>query len=879
MTIWSRLAHWWRQLAQGRRQDRELDAELQAWVDLATDERVRAGAPRDKARRAALLEAGGLEQVKEEVRAARGTAFLDVLRQDVRFGARQALRVPGFTAAVVLALALGIGATAATFSVVDAVLLQPLDYADDDELVVVMHDRTDPVSPRNFLAWQRETADAFAAMAAAEWWMPNVSGAGDPEKIYALRVTPGMFPLLGVSPALGRALAADELAREVVISHGLWLRRFGGEASAVGREIRLDGEAYTVVGVMPERFAFAPFWATQAELWGPLPLAARATSGGQSLRVFARLRDAGDLAPAREAMRAVTTELERLDPGSNRDVTVTPLKALVVGDVRQPIVVVFVAVGLVLLVACANVAHMLLARATAREREIAVRAALGAGRRRLARQFVTESLLLALLGAALGVGLAQASMGLLQRLAGSSVPRIDQVALDARVLAFAAGLSVLTGLLFGLAPVAKLFRPDLATSLGSEGRGASVGRRTRRTRGLLMASEVAMAVALLIGAGLTLRSFAGLRAVDPGWDPHPVLSMAVSVSGTAESPEGRRVAFYQRLIERMRALPGVTHASAINHVPLAGDIWTFPFEIEGRPAPPPGEEPRAAYRVVFPGYFETMGLRLVGGRAIDERDTLDAPGVVVVNQHLAETHWPGEDPIGKRVSFPRFPRGGWAAVVGVVENAFVYDWAAPPASEAYLPFLQNGWFRQNPEPHTAYMTFVARVDGDPAALEPSIRAVVRSLAPDVTVSDVLPLRLVVTRATSGARYLMSLLGAFAGIAFVLAAVGVYGVTSYDVASRRREIGIRLAMGATPRQVLRQVVARGMALVGLGLVAGLAAAYALSGLLAGILYGVTPTDPTVFGGVVLALGAVALLASLIPSWRATRVNPAAVLGKC
>ena len=874
MTIWSRLAHWWRQLAQGRQQDRELDAELQAWVDLATRERERAGAPRDEARRAALLEAGGLEQVKEEVRAARGTAFLDVLRQDVRFGARQALRAPGVTAAAVLTLALGIGATAATFGVVDAVLLQPLDYADADELVVVMHDRTDPVSPRNFLAWQREAAGTFAATAAAEWWMPNASGAGDPEKIYALRVTPGMFPLLGVPPALGRALAADELAREVVISYGLWLRRFGGEASAVGREIRLDGEAYTIVGVMPERFAFAPFWATQAEMWGPLPLAARATSGGQSLRVFARLRDAGDLEPAREAMRAVTAELERLDPGSNRDVTVTPLKELVVGDVRQPIVVVFVAVGLVLLVACANVAHILLARATAREREIAVRAALGAGRRRLARQFLTESLLLALLGAALGVLLARASMGLLQSLAGSSLPRVGQIGLDVRVLAFAAGLSVLTGLLFGLAPVAKLFRPDLTTSLGSEGRGASAGRRTRRTRGLLMASEVAMAVALLIGAGLTLRSFAGLRAADPGWDPHPVLSMAVSVSGTSESPEGRRVAFYQRLIERMRALPGVTHASAINHVPLAGDVWTFPFEIEGRPAPPPGEGPSAAYRVVFPGYFETMGLRLVGGRAIDERDTLDAPGVVVVNQHLAETHWPGEDPIGKRVSFPRV---GWVAVVGVVENAFVDDWAAPPAPEAYLAFLQSEGFRQNPEPHTAYMTFVARVDGDPAALEPSMRALVRSLAPDVTVSDVLPLRLLVTRATSGARFLMSLLGAFAAIAFVLAAVGVYGVTSYDVASRHREIGIRLAMGATPRQVLRQVVARGMALVGLGLAAGLAAAYALSGLLAGMLYGVAPTDPAVFGGVVLAIGAVALLASLIPSWRAARANPAAVLG--
>jgi predicted permease len=876
MTLWSRLTHWWRQLVHGARADRELDEEMRAWVQLATDERVRAGARPDEARRAALIEAGGIEQIKEGVRDARGTAFLDVLRQDLRFGIRQAVRAPGFSLAAVVALALGIGATAATFSVVDAVLLRPLDYADPERLVVVMHDRTDPVSPRNYFAWKREAVGTFASMEAAEWWMPNLSGPGDPEKVYALRVTPGMLSMLGIAPAHGHPLSAlDEDAREVVISHGLWLRRFGGQLSAIGRDIPLDGELHTIVGVMPAPFRFAPFWATQAEMWGPLPLAGRATSGAESLRVFARLGDGMALAAARDRMTAIAAELERQAPGTNRDVTVTPLEALVVGDVRQSVLIVFAAVGFVLLVACVNVAHMLLARATARGKEIAVRAALGAGRRRIVRQLLTESLLLSFAGGAAGVLLARAAIGTLKTLAGPAVPRIELAGLDGRVLAFAVVVSVLTGLTFGLAPVFKLFRPDLTTVLGASARGSSSGRGTRRARGVLMASEIAMAVALLIGAGLMLRSFAGLRAVDPGWDPGPVLSMSVSVAGTAESPEGRRVAFYQALTKAVRALPGVTQASAINHVPLAGDVWTHPFQIDGRPEPPPGEEPSAAFRVVLSGYFETMGLGLVSGRGIEARDTRDAAGVVVINERLAELHWPGENPIGQRMSLPGARE---LTVIGVVRNAFIYDWAEPPAPELYVAFLQNARYRSGPAAHYAYMSLVARTEGDPAALESSIRGLVRSLAPDVTVSDILPLGQVVTRSTAGARFLMSLLGVFAGIALALAAVGVYGVTSYDVAARRREIGIRLAMGAAPRQVLGQVLAGGLGVVAAGLAAGLVAAWMLSGLLAGTLYGVEPTDPAVFALAAASLGAVALVANLIPCWRATRTNPMAMLGR-
>jgi predicted permease len=869
LSVRSRIVHWWRQLVHGRAADRDLDDELEAWVDLSTDERVGAGQRSAEARRAALLELGGLEQVKESVRDIRGTAFLDMLRQDVRYGVRQAVRAPAFSAAAIVALALGIGATAATFSVVDAVLIRPLGYADPERLAVVLHDRSAPASPANYFAWKAR-ASSFASMEAAEYWTPNISDDGDPEKLYALHVTPGMFALLGVLPERGRTLTpGDEDSAEVVMSRGLWLRRFGGDPDIVGRAIRLDGEPYTVVGVMPAGFQFAPFWATQAELWAPLPLAARATGAGRSLRIFARLAPGVPIEAARDEMTAIAAELERREPGSNRNVTVTPLKDLAVGDVRSSLIVVFAAVGLVLIVACANVAHMLLARATAREKEVAVRAALGAGSRRLARQFLTESLLLSGAGGAAGLALAGLAISVIRTLAAHAVPRIDAVGLDVRVLAFAIGVSTLTGIVFGLAPMKRLSRPNLATALGDADRGSSAGRRTRRARGALMASEVALAVILLVGAGLTLRSFAGLRSVEPGWNPEPVLSMVVSVAGTSEASPGRRTAFYQQALDAVRALPGVRSAGAINHLPLAGDLWTLPFQIEGRPAPPPGDEPGAAYRVVLPGYFETMGLEVRRGRTFTGPETLDSPGAVVVNQFLAETHWPGENPIGKRLAVAG---GDWLTVVGVVENAFLSAWAAPPSEELYIAYLQARRYREGEGPHVGYMTVVVRAEGDPAPIRPMARAAVRAIAPDVPVSDVLLMRDVVGTATSGSRFLLSLLGAFAVVALVLAAVGIYGVISYDVAGRRREIGIRLAMGAAPRQVLVSVVGRGMALVGAGAAAGLTGAFALSGLLAGVLFGVTPTDAVVFTVVPVVLGTVGLAACLVPAWRASRVDP-------
>jgi putative ABC transport system permease protein len=512
---------------------------------------------------------------------------------------------------------------------------------------------------------------------------------------------------------------------------------------------------------------------------------------------------------------------------------------------------------------------MLLARATARGKEVAVRAALGAGRRRLIRQFLTEVLLLCAAGGIAGTLLAAAAVTAMVRLAGTSVPRLDSVALDGRVLAFVVVVSALSGIVFGVSSVLRLSRPDPASTLRDEDRGSSTGRGTRRARGVLMISEVALTCVLLVGAGLMLRSFVVQRRADPGWDAARVVSMIVSVSGTAESPAGRRTAFYQSTIDAIRALPGVEQASAINHLPLAGDIWTLPITVEGAPTPAPGDEPSAAYRVVFPDYFETFGVDMVRGRGFSNQDTLDVPPVVVVNEYLAARTWPGQDPIGRRLEILG---SGWATVVGVAKNTFLYEWAGAPSAEAYLPYLQSRRHQEEPAPHTAYMTLVVRAREDPALLVPAVRGVVRSIAPDVTVSDVLLMRAVAGEATAGARFLFALLGGFAAVALTLASVGLYGVISYDVASRLREIGIRLALGASPRQVLSHVVGRAMTLVALGTGVGLAGAYLLSGLLAGVLHDVPASDPLVFGAVPMTLCVVAALACLIPAWRASRVQP-------
>jgi putative ABC transport system permease protein len=819
---------------------------------------------------------GGLEQVKEQVREVKMGARLETVGQDVRYGVRTLVRTPGFTAAAVIALALGVGATTAIFSVVDAVLLRPLPYDRPEQLAVVLHRGRNPVAPANFVDWRRETA-TFSGLGAADYWQVNLGGTDRPERVIGLHVTGDLLPLLGVAPQLGRLTAPDEGEnghdRVVVLGHRLWQRRFGSDPGVVGRSIRLDGEPHTVIGVMPRGFEFPPFWAKGAELWAPMPLAERANNrNAQSLRVFGRMAPGTSLAQARAEMATVTARMEKEYPGTNRNVVVRSLDDMVVGDVRSALLVLLGAVAFVLLIACANVAHMLLARATARHKEIALRVALGASRARVVRQLLTESLVLALAGGAAGLALAAWGIRALVAIGPEDLPRLDTIGLDLRVLAVTLGVSLLTGIAFGLAPALQASRSDLNVSLREGERGSTAGAGRHRLRRVLMASELALALVLLVGAGLMIRTFAALRAFDPGFRPDHVVSAVVSVTGARAGEPGQRLPFYRAVLERIRSGPGVVSASAINHLPLAGDIWGFPFHVEGRPRPGPGEAPSAAYRVVFPGYFRTMGVT-VRGRDFDDRDDLGTPGVVIVNEWMAQRHWPGEDAVGKRITLGDLDKDpAWLTVVGVARNAARNEWAAAPEEEMFLPFLQTAKYRESPQSPYTYMTMIVRTTGEPSAFAPLLRAAAWHADAGVTVSAVQTMDEVVAGATASPRFYLLLLASFAAVALALAAVGIYGVMSYSVAQRRNEIGIRMALGAGSGDVLRLVMREAALVSAVGGAVGLVVALLVTRLMGALLYGVGATDPVTFVGVGALLAVVALLATYVPARRAIRVDP-------
>ena len=817
------------------------------------------------------------EPAAEEMRDGRSGALLDTIVQDVRYGARTLARTPAFTTAAVLALALGIGANAAIFSVVDAVILRPLPYGNPERLAVILHDDDGPVSAANFADW-RSRSRSFESMGAAEYWTPNATGVGEPEKLWALHVTPSVFPLLGITPLLGRTFLAEEGERgaehEVVLGYSLWQRRFGGDPRIVGESITLDGAQYAVVGVMPRDFKFAPFWATKAELWAPLVVDASRSREANTLRVFARLAPGVSLAQARAEMATITARLEREYPGTNRGITVQSLKDKVVGDIRPALLVELGAVSFVLLIACANVAHMLLARAAARRKELALRTALGASRARVIRQLLIESLLLALLGGGGGLLLAMGGMRALLALAPAGIPRIETIGLDARALLFLLVVSLLTGVGFGLVPALRASATDLNDALKEGGRGSAEGIGRNRFRSVLMASEFALALILLVGAGLMIRSFIALRAIDPGLDPHNVLTMVVPVAGSSEAAPEKRAIFYEQLLQRVQSLPGVVSASAINHLPLAGDEWGRTFHVEGRPLAQRGDAPEATYRVVFPGYFRTMDIPLLRGRDVGEGDNLDAPAVVVVNEFLANRYWPGEDPIGKRITLddPKRDSVSWITVVGVVKNAIQGDWTASEHEEIYLPFLQNRSYLEGEGAHLAYQTLVIRTSSEAAALAPAVRKAVWSLDSNLPVSEVQTMDAVVARATAQQRFNLFLLAIFAAVALVLAAVGIYGVMSYSVSRRTHEIGLRMALGARPGDVVGIVVGQAMLLAVIGACVGFVGALALGRFMSSFLYGVQPSDPLTFLAMSIVLGVVALAASYIPARRATRIDP-------
>jgi putative ABC transport system permease protein len=864
-------------LVRPARAEREMRREMASHLGLLQEDFERRGLSPEEARLAARRAYGGLEQARELHREARSFVLPEQLLKDLRHGARSLARTPGFTLVAVVTLALGMGATASVFSVVNAVLLRPLPYQDPDRLVTLLNHGTGPVAPANYLDW-KAASRSFESMAAAEYWSPNLTQNDPPEHLIGLRMTGSLLPMLGVRPLLGRFLAspgdAEGAPREVVLSHRLWQRRFGSDPAVLGRRIILDGEGYTVVGVMPSAFRFAPFWATRAELWVPLAFGARVHDReGSSLRVFARLGPGVTIEQARGEMGAITARLERQFPGTNRDIVVRRLRENVVGRVERPLLLLLGAVGFVLLIACANVTHMLLARTAERQKEVAVRTALGAGRSRVIRQFLIENLLLASFGTAGGLVLATWGTSALVALSPASLPRVDRIAVDSRVVAFAVAASLILAVLFGLVPALHAATANVSGALKEGGRGSTDGTRRHRLRAVLVASEFALAFMLLTAAGLTIRSYSSLRSLDPGFDPRGVLSMVVSIAGAPEAEPSRRLQCYRQLLDEVRALPGVEAVGAINHLPLAGDLWSQDITIEGRPVPRPGERLSAVYRIVMPGYLETMRLPVIRGRAIAATDDDRAPGVAVVNERAAREYFGGEDAIGQRITVG--DDRTWLTVVGVVKDAKQGDWAAEPSPEVYLSGLQASSFLHGAS-RSAYITLVIRTAGQPADLAPAVKRVVWSLNRNLPVSEVLTLDNVVAIATAQPRFEMVLLGVFAGVALVLAAVGVYGLVNYSVARRTHEIGIRMSLGATRVEVLKMVVGQAMVQVLAGTAAGVVGAWPLGRLMSRLLFGVQPSDPLTFLVVAVVLGFTALLASGVPARRAARIEPIVAL---
>ncbi|MGH9752999.1 MAG: ABC transporter permease [Blastocatellia bacterium] len=816
---------------------------------------------------------------------------MNTLWQDLRYGARTLLKNPGFTLIAVLTLGLGIGANTAIFSVVNGVLLRPLPYQEPERIVTLLNDARSPVSPANFLDF-RANSQSFAQMAAAEAWGGVLTGNDRPEQLSGLRMGEGLFTLLGAQPLLGRALQAEDYQPGkdcvIVLGHKLWQRVFGGDPNIIGRNITLSGESYAVVGVMPAQFQFPPFWATRAEMWAPLDLRPRAANRrGNSLRAFARLKPDVTLQQAQAEMDAMNKQLALAYPEANTglNIRVEPLNEKVVGNIRRALLVLSGAVGFVLLIACANVACLLLARSAARQKEAAVRVALGASRWRIVRQLLTESLLLSLGGAALGILLALWGVDWLTTLlAGNSsgfsvrLPRLDEIKVDVAALGFTLAVSLVTSLLFGIAPALAASKPDVHQTLKESGRGTAGGRR--RLRESLVVVELALALVILIGAGLLMNSFLKLQDVDGGFNPRNLLAMDVSLAGAPQYVGPAREMFYRQLTDRLRALPGVESASAINHLPLAGDVWGTPMAIEGRPLPPPGQEIAVTFRVSRPGYFQTMGIPLRAGRDFTDRDTPDAPGVAVINETLAHRYWPSEDPIGKRVTLDD-PRDNsqapqWLTVVGVVKDVKQMSWTDAPSNEIYVPFQRSRGFFIGTSGRFTSMTVVIRTTVEARSLATTAQEAVRAIDRNLPVSNVVTMEQVIADTLWQQRFNLQLIGIFAALAMTLAAIGLYGVMSYSVAQRTREVGLRMALGAQAGDVLKLVVGQGMKLALAGVALGLLAAAALTRLMERLLFEVSATDFSTFAVIAVLLTLVALVACWIPARRATKVDPMVAL---
>jgi putative ABC transport system permease protein len=798
------------------------------------------------------------------------------LVQDFRYAARLLLRSPGFTFVAVAALALGIGANTAIFSVVDTLLLRPLPYADADRLAVVWEHnlprdkKENVVAPGNFIHW-RELNQSFTELSAVSMtFRTTLTGAGDATELPMQLVSGSLFGMLGVRPALGRDFAPQEDApgvAVVAISDRLWRRRFDADPSIVNRNIMLNGRANLVVGVMPPGFSILD---KSVDVWTTigLPPAAR-TPRGRWMCVVGRVKDGVSMAQAQDDMTRVHAEVTRRFPAFNTGWTarVVPLRQQLTGAVRPALWVMLGAVAFVLLIACANVGNLVLARATARQRELAVRAALGAGRGRLIRQMLAESVLLSFVGAAAGLVLAWWAMVALRTTVAERLPiaRLEEVGIDGRVLLFTIAAALLSGLIFGIAPALTSAGTKLTDTLKDGGRSGSAARGAR-VRSAFVVIEMALALVLLVGAGLLLRSFTMLLRVDPGFDASHTMTVKVSIPQTKYANAAQQQAFFNQLFERLDALPGVTAAGGTSFLPLNGLGSATSYEIVGQPKPPAGQDHVTDVRVITHDYFRAMGVPLLGGRAFDGRDTGTGVRRVIVNQALAQKHFPGEDPIGKHI-IVSWNDSVADEIVGVVGDVRQQDLESEARATIYWP----------PSHFTyPYMTIAIRTSGDPRSIVSPAVAALHDLDPNVAAADVQTMEEVIDISVAQRRLTMLLLSVFAGLALVLAAVGIYGVIGYSVSQRTQEIGIRMALGAPRATVLRMVVGQAMGLAAIGVGVGAAGAWLLTRLMQKLLFGVTASDPLTFASVAILLACVAAVAASIPGLRATRVDPVIAL---
>ena len=893
MSILSRIASGFENLSRKKYNDRELDAEVRSYVQLLAEENIRAGMPPQQAQRAARVELGGIEQVKEQSRDARAGASLDSLLQDLQYGTRMLRKNLAFSAIAILTLALGIGASTAVFSLVNAVLLKPLPYPNPQQIVFPWRQppaglnlgyNEMPWGRPDFLFFERESK-SFQSVAAFKSDSFNLTGSGDAARLDGLRASAGFFPSLRIYPIIGRTFTAeeDQAGHEhvVVLSYRLWRDRFGSDTQILGRALQLNSESYTVIGVMPQGFVFPradempnsfPF-PRDTQLWVPLALIPGPIIPGEDseLAVIGRLQPGITPAQAQSEMNVVSKRLEDFFPGGKGwfSMKITSMDQQIAGDTRRPLLLILGAVGGVLLIACSNVAGLLLSRSLARTKEFTLRAALGAGKWRLMRQLLTESLILAGIGGIAGILIAKAAIHFVKFFAPPNIPRLDEVSLDIRVVLFALAITFVTGILFGLAPAIAGSRDNLVESLKEGGQRSGSSLAGAKLRNVLLISEVALALVLVISAGLLTRTFLHLLKVDPGFNPTRVLTFELTLPATKYTDQPQIVALYQRALESIRSLPGVESAGITATTPLGGATESTSIRLPDHPLQDPKARAFSNYTMISPGYFAAAGTPILRGRDFLDSDTADSQPVTIINSAMAKKFWPGEDAIGKQVA-PASKKYPGETIIGVVADVKRLSLREDPPPEMYVPYNQKVW------PSLLTMDVILRTKVDPASLTDDVRNALRSVDPDLPLAKITTLRTIVDDSMTLPRFAMLVLGSFAGVALLLASVGMYGVISYFVGQRTREIGVRVALGAQRRDVFGMVLGQGARIAGIGIALGLLAALAATRMMVSFLYGVQPIDPLTFAALPFLLLSVALLACYIPARRAMRVDPMVAL---